>query len=577
MAGFHARPNPSFSHGPSLPSTRTTCTTSSTPAASAGETIGDYLIRRLGDEGIGHIFGVPGDFVLALFKKLEDSPLKVVNTCDEQGAGFAADAYARLHSLGVVCITYAVGGLKIVNAVAQAFAERSPVVVISGAPGLGERARNGLIHHKVRNFDSQQKIFEEITVATAILDDPGSAADEIDRALELARRHSRPVYIELPRDMVSATLLPGRGHALPAEASDADVLGFALTEAAEKIAAAARPVILAGLEIHRFRLQEALVKFAHATGIPVASTIGGKSVFPESDPAYVGVYEGAMGSDSARDIIEQSDCVILLGAMLTDINLGIYTAHIDRSASIYAGRDRVTVGFRSYDGVYMDDFIRGLAERPWTKRALPAFVHPGHPGPFAASDREMTVAALFHQINAFLADDMIVIADPGDALFGAGDLYIHDGAHFLAPAYYCSLGFAVPAAIGVAAAAPHLRPLVLVGDGAFQMTGMELSTIARYGMNPIVIVLDNDGYGTERPMLDGAFNDVHRWNFARIPEVLASGLGIKVTTEREMAAALEQARANTQGYTLIQVMLDRNDHSAALSRLTAKLAERVAR
>lgn len=182
---------------------------------------------------------------------------------------------------------------------------------------------------------------------------------------------------------------------------------------------------------------------------------------------------------------------------------------------------------------------------------------------------------MFRQINAYLDDDMIVIADPGDALFGAADLYIHDGTRFLAPAYYCSLGFAVPAAIGVAAAAPHLRALVLVGDGAFQMTGMELSTIARYGMNPIVIVLDNDGYGTERPMLDGAFNDVRRWNYAKVPELLGAGLGIKVTTEADMAAALERARSNTQGYTIIQVMLDRHDHSPALSRLTASLAKRV--
>jgi TPP-dependent 2-oxoacid decarboxylase len=482
---------------------------------------------------------VPGDFVLALFKKLEDSPLKIVNTCDEQGAGFAADAYARMHGLGVVCITYAVGGLKIVNAVAQAFAERSPVVVVSGTPGVAEQSHDGLIHHKVRNFDSQRNVFAELTIAATVLDDPGTAADEIDRVLELARRHSRPVYIELPRDRVCTAILPGRRRALPPETSAPDVLRFALTEAAEKIASAARPVILAGLEIHRFRLQDALVEFAHETGIPVASTLGGKSVFPESDPAYLGVYEGAMGADGVRDYIEQSDCVLLLGAMLTDINLGIYTARIDRSASIYAARDRVAVGFRSYDGVRMEDFVRGLAERPWTKRVPPAFVHPERPGPFAASDRAITVAALFQQINAFLAEDMIVIADPGDALFGAEDLYIHDGTHFLAPAYYCSLGFAVPAAIGVAAAAPHLRPLVLVGDGAF--------------------------------------NDVHRWNFARIPEVLGCGLGIKVATEGEMATALEQARTNTHSYTLIQVMLGRNDHSAALSRLTARLAERIAR
>ena len=544
--------------------------------AAANETIGDYLIRRLQEEGVGHVFGVPGDFILSFFKKLDESPINIVNTSDEQGAGFAADAYARLTGLGCVCITYTVGGLKIVNAVAQAFAECSPVIVISGAPGVAEQATNALIHHRVRNFDSQQKIFAEITGATAVLDDPNSAAAEIDRVLALARRHSRPVYIELPRDMVSAEILPGRGRTLPVKASDPDVLRFALAEAAERIAAAAHPVIVAGVELHRFHLQDALSEFAHRTGIPVASTLGGKSVFPESDPAYLGVYEGAMGSDGVRALVEDSDCVILLGPQMSDINLGVYTARLDRSTSVYAGEDRVSVGFRSYDGVGMVDFLSGLAKHPWVKRALPPFVHPERPAPFNPSDRPVTVATLFAQLNAYLEDNMVVIADPGDAMFGASDLYIHDGTHFLAPAYYCSLGFAVPAAIGVGVAAPGLRPLVLVGDGAFQMTGMELSTIARYGMNPIVIVFDNDGYGTERPMLDGAFNDVHRWNFSRIPELLGTGLGLKVTTERELAAALIAAKANVESYSLIQVMLERGDCSPALTRLTARLAEQIA-
>jgi len=539
------------------------------------ETIGDYLIRRLAEEGIGHVFGVPGDYVLGFFKKLEESALQTINTADEQGAAFAADAYARMRGLGAVCITYAVGGLKITNAIAQAFAEQSPVVIISGAPGLGERTRNGLLHHKIRNFDSQEKIFSELTVATAVLDDPATAAAEIDRVLAMTRRHSRPAYIELPRDMLNVEITPGRSLFLPLEESDADVLHFAIDEATHRIEASQRPVILAGLEIHRFGLQDDLAKFAKATGIPVATTIGGKSVFPESNPAYIGVYEGSMGRESTRAFVEQSDCVILLGAMLTDINLGINTAVIDRASSVYAGKDRISVGFRSYDGIRLEDFLPALAARPWPRRALPEIEHPEHPGPFSASDKAMTVAALFHQLNAFLEEDMVVIADPGDALFGAQELYVHDGAHFLAPAYYCSLGFAVPAAIGVKAAAPHLRPLVLVGDGAFQMTGMELSTIARFGQNPIVVVFDNDGYGTERPMLDGAFNDVLRWNFSRLPEVLGAGLGIKAETEAEMAAALTKAKANTQSFTLIQVMLDRNDRSPALHRLTEKLQKQV--
>jgi indolepyruvate decarboxylase len=539
------------------------------------ETVSDYLIRRLAEQGADHVFGIPGDYVLSFFKKLEESPLRTICTSDEQGAGFAADAYARIRGLGVLCITYAVGGLKVTNAVAQAFAERSPLVVISGAPGIGERRHNGLLHHKIRNFDSQEKIFAELTVGTAVLNDPATAGAEIDRVLALAQMHSRPVYIEIPRDMVDAKITSDRKYALPVDESDADVLHFAVSEAAERIKAAVRPVILAGVELHRFGLQNVLVDFVNATGIPVAATITGKSVFPESDPSYIGVYEGAMGRDSVREYVEQSDCVLLLGAMLSDINLGINTAHIDRSSSIYAAKDRIGVGFRSYDGIRMEDFLQGLAARPWTKRAPSVVEHPEHPGPFEASGKPMTVAALFHQLNAFLEDDMVVVADPGDALFGAEDLYIHDGAHFLAPAYYCSLGFAVPAAIGVTAAAPHLRSLVLVGDGAFQMTGMELSTAARYGMNPIVVVFDNDGYGTERPMLDGAFNDVHRWNFARIPEVLGTGLGIKVETEAEMAAALERARANTESFTIIQVMLDRHDHSPALQRLTQSLHRQI--
>jgi indolepyruvate decarboxylase len=541
------------------------------------ETIGAYLIRRLAEHGVGHVFGVPGDYVLTFFGQMEKSNrVQVVNTADEQGAGFAADAYARLKGMGAACITWCVGGLKAANAVGEAFAERSPVVLISGAPGKRERQHNPLLHHKVRDFDTQLRVFEQLTVAAIVLDDAETAAAEIDRALALAKKHSRPVYIEIPRDMAAADIVPPVPRAIPADASDPEALATAITEAVERIDGARRPVIVAGEELHRFGLQKELGEIVHRSGIPVAATIMGKSVFPESDPAYMGVYEGAMGKENVRDYVEGSDCIILIGAMMTDLNLGVYTARISRRFSIYAARDRVSVGLHAYDDVLMEDFVRGLAAHDWKRRAdVAPYEHPIHPGSFTPSGKAMTVEALFRQINAFLEDDMIVIADPGDALFGAADLYIHDGARFLSPAYYASLGFAVPAALGVQVAEPKLRPLVLVGDGAFQMSGMELGSIARYRQNPIVIVFDNDGYGTERPMLDGAFNDVPRWNFSRIPDVLGSGLGFKVATEREMADALAKARANTASYSIIQVMLARDDHSPALKRLTASLAERV--
>src|SRR6266700_4474747 len=174
--------------------------------------IGDYLIQRLYANGVRHVFGIPGDYVLGFYDMLQHSKLRVINTCDEQGAGFAADAYARVRGLGAVCVTYCVGGLKVANSTAGAFAEKSPVVVISGAPGMKEREKNPLIHHKVREFDTQKKVFEQLTIASTVLSDPQTAFQEIDRVLHAALRFKRPVYIELPRDIVG---LPGNPNYKP--------------------------------------------------------------------------------------------------------------------------------------------------------------------------------------------------------------------------------------------------------------------------------------------------------------------------------------------------------------------------
>src|SRR5438034_511474 len=215
-------------------------------------TIGEYLIERLYAHGVRHVFGIPGDYVLGFYEQLLQSPIRIVNTCDEQGAGFAADAYARVRGLGAVCITYCVGGLKVANTTAEAFAEKSPVVVISGAPGMNEREKNPLLHHKVREFDTQKKVFDQLTVASTVLTDPQTAFQEIDRVLHTALRFKRPVYIELPRDLVA---VPGIGYHQPREIheqSDARTLKAAVGEAVEMINGAKKPVILADVEVHRF-------------------------------------------------------------------------------------------------------------------------------------------------------------------------------------------------------------------------------------------------------------------------------------------------------------------------------------
>src|SRR6201988_1624935 len=220
--------------------------------------IGDYLIQRLRAHGVRHVFGIPGDYVLGFYEQLSRSDLRIINTCDEQGAGFAADAYARVRGLGAVCVTYCVGGLKVANTTAEAFAEKSPVVVISGAPGMKEREKNPLLHHKVREFDTQKKVFEQLPIASTVLSDPQTAFQEIDRVLDAALRFKRPVYIELPRDLVHR---PGIAHyqSKPIqERSNSCTLKAALTEAVSMINGARKPVILADVEVHRFGLQEEL-------------------------------------------------------------------------------------------------------------------------------------------------------------------------------------------------------------------------------------------------------------------------------------------------------------------------------
>ncbi|MBI4379956.1 MAG: alpha-keto acid decarboxylase family protein [candidate division NC10 bacterium] len=538
--------------------------------------IGEYLIQRLLALGVRHVFGVPGDYVLGFYDQLVHSALNVINTCDEQGAGFAADAYARIQGVGAVCITYCVGGLKVANSTAQAFAERVPVVVISGAPGMKERVKNPLLHHKARDFDSQYKVFEQLTVASTVLHDPETAPLEIDRVLATMLRFQRPVYIEIPRDVVSAPTNTSHVSQQKEDTSNPDTLREVLREAVDMINAAQKPVIIAGVELHRFGLQGALVQLVENTNIPVASTLLSKSVIVERHPCYLGVYEGGMGLEEVREYVESSDCLILLGAFMTDIELGVFTARLEQERSISVTSEKASIRYHNYEEVRLQDFIQGLIDAKITRREPGMIPHPKPPQAFSPVPGEkVTVKRLFQRLNAFLDDDTVVIADPGDALFGGADLFVHGGTEFLSPANYLSMGYAVPASLGVQLANPKLRPLVLVGDGAFQMTGMELSTIARYHLSPIVVVLNNGGYGTERPMLDGPFNDVHPWRYHRVPEVLGAGRGFDIETEEQLDEALRVSRGHTEGFCILDVHLDPHDSSPALQRLTSALKKRV--
>ena len=540
-------------------------------------TIGEYLLKKLQDYGVDHIFGIPGDYVVQFFDLIEKGPIQHIGTTREDTAGFAADAYARIKGMGAACVTYGVGGLSMINAVTAAYAEKSPLVVISGSPGIKERREGALLHHKGRDFYTQQRIYDEITVASALLDEPFTAFNEIDRVLDAVYRQKRPGYIELPRDMVS---IQGQIYQRPStdgHPSDPEMLNAALADAIGFINQSENPIILAGADLHRFGYQNKLLRLTEEKQIPVVTTLLGKSVMPEAHPLYLGIYGGGMSRDEVSMLVETSDCVIILGAFMTDVNLGIYTAKLERSRCLYATSDRIAVGYSTYEDITFGDFIDGLRSPRLQERGdIDLEWVMEVPEPFKiAPDQPLTMHRLFQQLNLLLRENMTIIPDVGDSLWAAADLRLPERTEFISLAYYTSMGFAIPAAIGAQLGKPTSRPLVVVGDGAFQMTGTELSTTIRYGLNPIVLILNNQGYGTVRPFIEGSFNDIENWDYTRVPELFGTGRAFAVRTEGEFDTAMNAALAETQHFVLIEAALGKSDMSPALIRLAEQVSKQL--
>jgi indolepyruvate decarboxylase len=535
--------------------------------------LGQFLFEYLYGRGVRYSFGIPGDFALPTFTWLEKSKIRNVTMTHEPAAGFAADAYSRINGIGLVCVTYCVGGLNVLNAIAGAYAEKSPVVVVSGAPGRKDREKDPLLHHKVKTFETQRRIYDEVTVASTVLLDEQRAASEIVRCVEACLRHKRPVYIEVPHDIVDREI-PITGISVAAlEKSDPHTLKAAVAETLSLIRAAKKPVILAGVELARYRMARLVVRMAERMHIPIAADLLSKSAIPENHPLYIGVYGGAMSSDEhVRRYVESADLVLMLGTFITDMSMGFYTAKLDRRRTVLATSERVSVQYHRYDSIQFRDFLEALAA---VKIAPKRFKHPNPhalPKPLATTERSRTLSMIdvFRILSLHLDERCCVIADIGDAIFGAVGIRSARQAQFIAPAYYMSMGFAVPASIGVAMAAKNLRPYVLVGDGAFQMTGAEVSTAVRLGLNPIIVVLNNDGYGTLRQIREGHFNVITQWNYSRICELVRGGEGVTVSTNGAFDDALSLAQKSDRLH-VIEVRIPRDDASHQLTTIAAEV------
>jgi indolepyruvate decarboxylase len=381
------------------------------------------------------------------------------------------------------------------------------------------------------------------------------------------------VFLELPRDKV--LVCPDNSH-VPLQQhlqSDALALSEAIRETLTHLHAAKKPVIIAGIELHRFALRDQVLQFAERNNIPMCATLLGKSVVSERHPLYLGVYEGAMGREEVRRYVENSDCILLLGAFMSDVNLGGFTARLDPAKCIYVTSEKLRIRHHHFHDVVFADFMNALAAaRVKGKRPVPKIRQPEVLPWKPTATKTITLKRLFQKINSVLDEQLVVVSDTGDSLFAAADLSITQHTEFVSTAYYTSMGFAIPASVGVQVANKELRPLVLVGDGAFQMTCMELSTTVRMGFNPIVVVLNNKGYSTERFIQEGPFNDILNWNYHKLPELLGSGWGFEVFTEGDLEKAFSAAFANQDSFSLINVHLDKHDVSPALKRLAARLA-----
>lgn len=536
-------------------------------------TIASHLARRFRELGVECGFGIVGDFALKMFSALDAEGFPILVTTDEQGAGFAADACARLKGFGVVAVTYGAGGLKVANAAANAWAEQVPMLILSGAPGVVERKGDPNLHHKVKDFGTQLRVFEELTCAQAVLTSSHAAADEIDRVLREIVSQQRPGYIEVPRDLIGIEIdAPDFGIEPDLPTVDESDLQSALAEMLIAIRGSSRVAIHAGAMVNRRGVSDALFSLATTAGIPVATSSLARGVFPERHELGLGMYLGALTPTPVRDRVEGADLVLSLGVLQTDLTLGGFTAHIDRSKAIWCSDTDVTFGYHTYNNVPLWAFLPALAQAVNSESGnLDPDPLPDHED-FQATDAALTVERTVHAINAHLDDRHGILLDPGEALFSSVDMRVPTWA--LGSAYYATMGYAVPAALGAGKADPDRRPFVIVGDGAFVMTALEAASCAFHGVPAIILVLDNSGYGTQRPIVDGPFNDIAQMAPEKLIEVFGTGQGWKVETEAELDSALMQAIASDQ-LCIIRAVLPKYGRSAALNRLGEALAARA--
>jgi indolepyruvate decarboxylase len=487
-------------------------------------TIGDFLLRRLKEAGVRHLFGVPGDYNLELLQQLQDTgALKWVGTCSELNASYPADGYARLNGLGALLVTNGVGALSAINGIGGSYSEHVPVVCIAGSIPLRSIDRGLGMHHTMADgsWDHFLNAYAQVTAAHARLT-PRNAATEIDRLIVTAWREKLPVYMELPSDIAYLKIeVPTSALALAEPPTDPERLRSCIAAIAERLSAAAAPAILVDADADRFGVASELMELAEKMQAPVAVINAAKAVIDETFPHYVGVYNGMASEPHAREAIETSDCLLAIGYRPIEVTTGDFSASLPAN-SIHARGYSVDVGDDNYQAVTLKEVLKGVVgavarstNRP--QRHLAAAVAAHAP---ADGSAKLTQAAYWQAMQGYLREGDVMFVDNGTAFTLLG-LKFPPKCTFVGSISWGSIGYSVGALLGALTAAPDRRHILFVGDGSFQVTAQELSTILHLDHKPVIFLVNNGGYTIERGYLgkDETYNDIANWAYADLPKV----------------------------------------------------------
>jgi TPP-dependent 2-oxoacid decarboxylase len=541
-------------------------------------TIGKYLYKRLEQLGLEHIFGVPGDYIFSLLHLALESNIQYIGTCNELNAGYAADAYARFKGIGAVLVTYAVGGLNAVNAIAGAFAEKVPVVIISGGPELSAYEKQPQQHHTLGDYSIPLEIYKKITIASTCLLDPATATIAIDKLLATCMQYKQPVYLEIPCDVVDYPCQPPDDSlfydSLPNNTHED--MQAAIVATLELLNQASQPVIIVGNEVQRYELQPLMEELILNSSLPFSTFITDKTTLPEQHCQFIGPCGPGIDMENhAREFIEHSDCILCFGSIMVS-HLKTFMSQLNVDKLVWAFDHKVGINGKIYN-VNLYSFVEALNKhfkhspkkkaldfrKPMSKSATATTTREFHYQP----KQKITNDKLFAKIATLLKKDDILIVDSGSSLFTARKIFMPDNTIFLSQSYYASLGYSLPAALGAALANPRRRIIVVIGDGAFQFTCQELSTLIKHGLAPIIFLINNDGYTIERALYkDAIYNDIQPWEYHKFSLVFGGNEGYKAKTEEELEAAIEWSKSNS-GVSLIEIHLDKLDFCKDLATM----------